>query len=151
MDDAPAETTPKDPPVNEPPRPEDLGYHGQSEAERHSSKGHHPQGNHPDGHQQQYAPAPFPAMTAFQAMSGLSPNSSRSGPKLPFVQPSSYLRPKTRGPPVPPVPTPMSPIDEEQMQGLVSDTSIVTGHSCRCRSRRIDTHLANPDLLERPA
>lgn len=139
MDDVPAETTPtpKDPPAYEP-RPEYLGYHGQSEAEQRHSKGHHhqpqgnqpqgnqPQGNHPEGHQQ-YAPAPFPAMTAFQAMSGLSPNSSRSGPKLPFVQPSSYLRPKTRGPPVPPAaPTPMSPIDEEQMQGLVSDTSIVT-------------------------
>ncbi|OTB07690.1 hypothetical protein M426DRAFT_71484 [Hypoxylon sp. CI-4A] len=42
----------------------------------------------------------------------------RAGHELPFVQPSSYLRPKflSRTTPVPT--TPMSPIDEEQLQGL---------------------------------
>ncbi|RYP51141.1 hypothetical protein DL768_003488 [Monosporascus sp. mg162] len=75
----------------------------------------------------QYALPPFPAMTAIRAMSGLSgtgvlssvsPQSARPCHKLPFVQPSSYLRPKTRSRTVPVTPTPMSPIDEEQMQGL---------------------------------
>ncbi|KAI1375277.1 CBS-domain-containing protein [Hypoxylon crocopeplum] len=43
----------------------------------------------------------------------------RAGHELPFVQPSSYLRPKIRSRTVPPVSTPpMSPIDEEQLQGL---------------------------------
>lgn len=56
------------------------------------------------------APPVGPAMPSFR------------GPgELPFVQPSSYLRPgfttRTQHPAVPP---PMSPIDEEQMQGLVS-------------------------------
>ncbi|EMR68938.1 putative nuclear protein snf4 protein [Eutypa lata UCREL1] len=77
--------------------------------------------------QRQYASAPFPAMTAIQAMSGvsgnaalpsMSPQLSRPGHKLPFVQPSSYLRPKTRSRTTPVAPTPMSPVDEEQMQGL---------------------------------
>lgn len=77
--------------------------------------------------QDQYALPPFPAMTAIRAMSGLSgtgllssvsPQSARPCHKLPFVQPSSYLRPKTRSRTVPVTPTPMSPIDEEQMQGL---------------------------------
>ncbi|RYP41535.1 hypothetical protein DL767_000962 [Monosporascus sp. MG133] len=77
--------------------------------------------------QDQYALPPFPAMTAIRAMSGLSgtgvlssvsPQSARPCHKLPFVQPSSYLRPKTRSCTVPATPTPMSPIDEEQMQGL---------------------------------
>ncbi|KAI1824751.1 hypothetical protein F4861DRAFT_233985 [Xylaria intraflava] len=39
--------------------------------------------------------------------------------QLPFVQPSSYLRPSSHSHAVP-VTTPMSPIDEEQIQGLVS-------------------------------
>ncbi|RYP82400.1 hypothetical protein DL770_005581 [Monosporascus sp. CRB-9-2] len=77
--------------------------------------------------QDQYALPPFPAMTAIRAMSGLpgtgvlpsvSPQSARPCHKLPFVQPSSYLRPKTRSRTVPVTPTPMSPVDEEQMQGL---------------------------------
>ncbi|KAI1817179.1 CBS-domain-containing protein [Poronia punctata] len=40
------------------------------------------------------------------------------GHELPFVQPSSYLRPSSRSHAIPPVAAPMSPIDEEQMQGL---------------------------------
>ncbi|KAJ3557994.1 hypothetical protein NPX13_g9816 [Xylaria arbuscula] len=48
-----------------------------------------------------------------------SPLAARPGHELPFVQPSSYLRPSSRSHPFPPVAaTPMSPIDEEQMQGL---------------------------------
>lgn len=83
--------------------------------------------------QRQYVSAPFPAMTAIQAMSGvsgnaalpsMSPQLSRPGHKLPFVQPSSYLRPKTRSRTTPVAPTPMSPVDEEQMQGLVSNIII---------------------------
>ncbi|KAI1366525.1 hypothetical protein F5Y08DRAFT_128351 [Xylaria arbuscula] len=47
------------------------------------------------------------------------PLAARPGHELPFVQPSSYLRPSSRSHPFPPVAaTPMSPIDEEQMQGL---------------------------------
>ncbi|KAI8960555.1 CBS-domain-containing protein [Daldinia sp. FL1419] len=40
------------------------------------------------------------------------------GHELPFVQPSSYLRPKFRSRTTPVPTTPMSPIDEEQLQGL---------------------------------
>ncbi|XXG99845.1 hypothetical protein Hte_006186 [Hypoxylon texense] len=42
----------------------------------------------------------------------------RAGHELPFVQPSSYLRPKLRSRTVPTPTTPMTPIDEEQLQGL---------------------------------
>ncbi|KAI0166782.1 CBS-domain-containing protein [Hypoxylon sp. FL1284] len=42
----------------------------------------------------------------------------RAGHELPFVQPSSYLRPKIRSRTVPTPTTPMTPIDEEQLQGL---------------------------------
>ncbi|KAI0108665.1 hypothetical protein GGR51DRAFT_514541 [Nemania sp. FL0031] len=48
----------------------------------------------------------------------LPPLAARAGHELPFVQPSSYLRPNSRSRPIPPVTAPMSPIDEEQMQGL---------------------------------
>ncbi|KAI0119313.1 CBS-domain-containing protein [Daldinia grandis] len=40
------------------------------------------------------------------------------GHELPFVRPSSYLRPKFRSRTTPVPTTPMSPIDEEQLQGL---------------------------------
>jgi hypothetical protein len=50
----------------------------------------------------------------------LPPLAARVGHELPFVQPSSYLRPSSRSHTIPSVPSPMSPIDEEQMQGLVS-------------------------------
>ncbi|KAI0967441.1 hypothetical protein F4678DRAFT_445466 [Xylaria arbuscula] len=53
------------------------------------------------------------------AMSASSPLAARSGSELPFVQPSSYLRPGSRSHPIPPATTmPMSPIDEELLQGL---------------------------------
>ncbi|KAI0194631.1 hypothetical protein F4808DRAFT_453027 [Astrocystis sublimbata] len=55
------------------------------------------------------------------AMSSLSsPFAARPGHELPFVAPSSYLRPSSRNRTIsyPPFATPMSPIDEEQMQGL---------------------------------
>ncbi|KAI1776418.1 CBS-domain-containing protein [Hypoxylon cercidicola] len=42
----------------------------------------------------------------------------RAGHELPFVQPSSYLRPKIRSRTIPTPTTPMTPIDEEQLQGL---------------------------------
>ncbi|KAI0434620.1 hypothetical protein F5Y09DRAFT_296020 [Xylaria sp. FL1042] len=60
-------------------------------------------------------PGPGPAMS-----SASSPLAARPGPELPFVQPSSYLRPSSRSHPIPSVAPPpmMSPIDEEQMQGL---------------------------------
>ncbi|KAI3324955.1 hypothetical protein HD806DRAFT_460836 [Xylariaceae sp. AK1471] len=48
----------------------------------------------------------------------LPPLAARVGHELPFVQPSSYLRPSSRSHTIPFVTTPMSPIDEEQMQGL---------------------------------
>ncbi|KAI0398122.1 hypothetical protein F5Y17DRAFT_214349 [Xylariaceae sp. FL0594] len=48
----------------------------------------------------------------------MPPLAARVGHELPFVQPSSYLRPSSRSHTVPPVAAPMSPIDEEQMQGL---------------------------------
>ncbi len=61
-------------------------------------------------------PGPGPAMSSVS-----SPLAARPGHELPFVQPSSYLRPSSRSHPLPPVATPpMSPSDEEQMQGLVS-------------------------------
>ncbi|KAI0552645.1 hypothetical protein F4679DRAFT_534957 [Xylaria curta] len=56
------------------------------------------------------------------AMSPLSsfPFAARPGHELPFVAPSSYLRPSSRNRTIhpPPIASPMSPIDEEQMQGL---------------------------------
>lgn len=67
------------------------------------------------------------------AMSSLSspPFAARAGHELPFVAPSSYLRPSSRNRTIPPPPiaTPMSPIDEEQMQGLVSPISQFSPHA----------------------
>ncbi|KAI0024525.1 hypothetical protein F4780DRAFT_606574 [Xylariomycetidae sp. FL0641] len=77
---------------------------------------------------QQHGHAPTaPAISATgEAMSSASASASASMPpplprlghELPFVQPSSYLIPRSRSRTVPMVATPMSPIDEEQMQGL---------------------------------
>ncbi|KAI1138703.1 CBS-domain-containing protein [Hypoxylon sp. FL0543] len=46
------------------------------------------------------------------------PPPPRAGHELPFVQPSSYLRPKFRSRTTPVPTTPMAPIDDEQLQGL---------------------------------
>ncbi|KAI1342046.1 hypothetical protein F5Y15DRAFT_330974 [Xylariaceae sp. FL0016] len=69
----------------------------------------------------QHAPAaniPAIATAMSSAGYGTMPPLPRAGHELPFVQPSSYLRPKSRSRTIPVVATPMSPIDEEQMQGL---------------------------------
>ncbi|KAH9909962.1 hypothetical protein F4778DRAFT_789310 [Xylariomycetidae sp. FL2044] len=78
----------------------------------------------------QHAPTanlnPNPAMSAMSSAPppppGLPPGLPpmlRAGHELPFVQPSSYLlRPKSRSRTIPAPATPMSPIDEEQVQGL---------------------------------
>ncbi|KAI1406557.1 CBS-domain-containing protein [Hypoxylon fuscum] len=50
--------------------------------------------------------------------SSIPPLLRGAGHELPFVQPSSYLRPKFRSRTVPAPTTPMTPIDEEQLQGL---------------------------------
>ncbi|KAI1104268.1 CBS-domain-containing protein [Jackrogersella minutella] len=66
-------------------------------------------------------PQRAPTATAPAMLSGLQssiPPLPRAGHELPFVQPSSYLRPKTRSRTIPVPTTPMSPIDEEQLQGL---------------------------------
>ncbi|KAI1262112.1 hypothetical protein F5Y18DRAFT_398553 [Xylariaceae sp. FL1019] len=76
------------------------------------------------------APATAPAPPVGSAPPGVAKSSSgtlgsigtippltRTGHELPFVQPSSYLRPSNSRT-VPSLPSPMSPIDEEQMQGL---------------------------------
>lgn len=97
---------------------------------------HTPKPNHPpaeEPHEQHpkappSAPLGIPAMTAMSAMSGAAPamlpppSQLRAAPpqELPFVQPSSYLRPKTTTRSASIAASPMSPIDEEQMQGLVS-------------------------------
>ncbi|KAI1458440.1 CBS-domain-containing protein [Annulohypoxylon moriforme] len=75
------------------------------------------QPKNPPGDEPQRAPtATGPAM-----LSGLQssiPPLPRAGHELPFVQPSSYLRPKFRSRTTPVPTTPMTPIDEEQLQGL---------------------------------
>ncbi|KAI0600552.1 hypothetical protein F4775DRAFT_69961 [Biscogniauxia sp. FL1348] len=58
------------------------------------------------------------AAIAVSSASVSLPPFPRIGHELPFVQPSSYLRPKPGSRTVPMFATPMSPIDEEQMQGL---------------------------------
>ncbi|KAI1191351.1 hypothetical protein F5B17DRAFT_452778 [Nemania serpens] len=65
------------------------------------------------------ASASGPAMSSrSSAFDTLPPLAARAGHELPFVQPSSYLRPSSRARTMPPVAPPLSPIDEEQMQGL---------------------------------
>ncbi|KAI1648175.1 CBS-domain-containing protein [Daldinia loculata] len=59
--------------------------------------------------------APAPAMSS--DLPSYIP-SLPQGHELPFVRPSSYLRPKFRSRTTPVPTTPMSPIDEEQLQGL---------------------------------
>ncbi|KAI1500533.1 hypothetical protein F5X99DRAFT_385689 [Biscogniauxia marginata] len=59
-----------------------------------------------------------PQHAAMSSASVSMPPLPRIGHELPFVQPSSYLRPKSRSRTIPMFATPMSPIDEEQMQGL---------------------------------
>ncbi|KAI1658988.1 CBS-domain-containing protein [Daldinia decipiens] len=59
--------------------------------------------------------APAPAMSS--DLHSYIP-SLPQGHELPFVRPSSYLRPKFRSRTTPVPTTPMSPIDEEQLQGL---------------------------------
>ncbi|GAP84019.1 putative nuclear protein SNF4 [Rosellinia necatrix] len=65
-------------------------------------------------------PGSAPAMSSSAPYSSepLPPLAVRAGHELPFVQPSSYLRPNSHSRAIPPITTPMSPIDEEQMQGL---------------------------------
>ncbi|KAI1449735.1 CBS-domain-containing protein [Annulohypoxylon stygium] len=66
-------------------------------------------------------PQRAPTTTAPAVLSGLQssmPPLPRAGHELPFVQPSSYLRPKFRSRTTPVPTTPMTPIDEEQLQGL---------------------------------
>ncbi|KAI1080669.1 hypothetical protein F5B20DRAFT_579917 [Whalleya microplaca] len=72
--------------------------------------------NEPDGEPQRAPAAALPAMSAssMPPLSRLLP----LGHELPFVQPSSYLRPKLRSHTIPVTTTPMSPIDDEQLQGL---------------------------------
>ncbi|KAI8623809.1 hypothetical protein F5Y19DRAFT_481281 [Xylariaceae sp. FL1651] len=70
-----------------------------------------------------HAPVPAPAPPAGPTISspfGTMSPLTRAGHELPFVQPSSYLRPSSRAGTrtIPSVAIPMSPIDEEQMQGL---------------------------------
>ncbi|KAH6648986.1 hypothetical protein BKA67DRAFT_661918 [Truncatella angustata] len=61
------------------------------------------------------APSRLPAAAA-AAIANIRPS---SGHALPFVAPSSYLRPKTRPQTISmSEPTPMSPVDEDQIQGL---------------------------------
>ncbi|KAI1308892.1 hypothetical protein F5Y03DRAFT_349575 [Xylaria venustula] len=79
-----------------------------------SASAHEP--NVPNVPNHRVSVGPGPAMSAAS-----SPLAARPGSELPFVQPSSYLRPSSRSHPIPPVAAatiPMSPIDEEQMQGL---------------------------------
>ncbi|GAW17286.1 hypothetical protein ANO14919_067410 [Xylariales sp. No.14919] len=65
------------------------------------------------------APNPRVGLGPGPTMSSISsPLAARAGHELPFVQPSSYLRPSSRSHTIPPAAPPMSPIDEEQMQGL---------------------------------
>ncbi|KAI0378612.1 CBS-domain-containing protein [Hypomontagnella monticulosa] len=74
--------------------------------------------NAPGDEPQRDAPA-MPAMPAmFSGLHSSIPPLPRAGHELPFVQPSSYLRPKFRSRTTPVPTTPMSPIDEEQLQGL---------------------------------
>ncbi|KAI2633890.1 hypothetical protein GGS21DRAFT_117783 [Xylaria nigripes] len=63
-------------------------------------------------------PKPKPRLSPAMTAPSRPPLVARTGHELPFVQPSSYLRPSSRSHTVPPVTSPMSPIDEEQMQGL---------------------------------
>ncbi|KAL7625156.1 AMP-activated serine/threonine-protein kinase regulatory subunit [Parahypoxylon ruwenzoriense] len=63
------------------------------------------------------ASATAPAISSGLLHSSIPPL-PRAGHELPFVAPSSYLRPKYRSRTVPVATTPMSPIDEEQLQGL---------------------------------
>ncbi|OTA80522.1 hypothetical protein M434DRAFT_37941 [Hypoxylon sp. CO27-5] len=73
--------------------------------------------NNLPGEEPQRAPtAAGPAM--FSGLHSSMPPLPRAGHELPFVQPSSYLRPKFRSRTTPVPTTPMSPIDEEQLQGL---------------------------------
>ncbi|KAI1390901.1 CBS-domain-containing protein [Hypoxylon trugodes] len=71
------------------------------------------------GDEPQCAPtATGPAM--FSGLHSSIPPLARAGHELPFVQPSSYLRPKLRSRTTPVPETPMTPpIDEEQLQGLI--------------------------------
>ncbi|KAI1283440.1 hypothetical protein F5Y07DRAFT_153597 [Xylaria sp. FL0933] len=64
-------------------------------------------------------PGPGPVMSSVPSPLAARPGPERL-PELPFVQPSSYLRPSSRSHPIPSVAAPpmMSPMDEEQMQGL---------------------------------
>ncbi|RWA04202.1 hypothetical protein EKO27_g10910 [Xylaria grammica] len=65
------------------------------------------------------APNPRVGLGPGPTMSSISsPLAARAGHELPFVQPSSYLRPSSRSHTILPAAPPMSPIDEEQMQGL---------------------------------
>lgn len=69
------------------------------------------------------SPSPGAAMSSIPSpFDALPPLAARAGLELPFVQPSSYLRPGTRSQAMPPIVPPMSPVDEEQMQGLVSSS-----------------------------
>ncbi|KAI6089557.1 CBS-domain-containing protein [Hypoxylon rubiginosum] len=66
------------------------------------------------------ASAAAPAISSALGMHSTIPTIPlpRAGHELPFVQPSSYLRPKIRSRTVATPTTPMTPIDEEQLQGL---------------------------------
>ncbi|KAI2621767.1 CBS-domain-containing protein [Hypoxylon sp. NC1633] len=78
---------------------------------------HEPKTNPPgdEPHRADAAPAISPGLYSSIPLLPLP----RPGHELPFVQPSSYLRPKIRSLAVPaPTPPPMTPIDEEQLQGL---------------------------------
>ncbi len=87
-----------------------------------------PSSNPPLDEVPQHAPAAVGAGAAVAAtapaissdLHSFIPPLLRPGHELPFVQPSSYLRPKLRTRTVPAPTPPMSPIDEEQLQGLVS-------------------------------
>ncbi|KAI0834587.1 CBS-domain-containing protein [Hypoxylon sp. FL0890] len=73
--------------------------------------------NNSPGKEPQRAPtAAGPAM--FSGLYSSIAPLPRAGHELPFVQPSSYLRPKFRSRTTPVPTTPMAPIDEEQLQGL---------------------------------
>ncbi|KAI2608882.1 CBS-domain-containing protein [Hypoxylon fragiforme] len=85
-----------------------------------------PSSNPPLDEVPQHAPAAVGAGAAVAAtapaissdLHSFIPPLLRPGHELPFVQPSSYLRPKLRTRTVPAPTPPMSPIDEEQLQGL---------------------------------
>jgi hypothetical protein len=75
--------------------------------------------------------------------------SPRVGHELPFVAPSTYLlRPKSKSISLP---TPMSPVDEEQLQGLVSRDSLDSPscHLTRTPHRLSELLLLKPDRAGR--